>query len=74
MQQSSGMFDSLSIHIGIRHDIRIDIYQHHTKGNGNQQKRLKSFFNCQIQEHAGNQDHHIVSPFQVVEGCLLPQI
>ena len=74
MQQAAGMLDSLSVHIRLRHDVRININQKHTKGNRNQKQRLKSFFNCQIQEHAGNQNHHVVSPLQIVEGCLLPQI
>ena len=56
------------------HDIRINIYQKHTKCDGYQQKGLKALADCQIQENARNQYHQVVTPCQVKECRLMDQI
>ena len=68
------MGNTVGIHIGLSHNIRIDINQQHTECDGHQQQRLIIFFNCQIQEHTGNEDHYVVAPFQVQECGLVHQI
>ena len=74
MQKTAGMGNAVGIHIRLRHNIRIDIYQQHTKCNRHKQKGLVTFFNCQKQEYTGHDNHHVIAPFQIKECCLIYQI
>ena len=52
------------------HNIRIHIYQKHTKRDRNQQKRLISLFDCQIQEKQRHKNHQYIAPAEEgVEGA-----
>ena len=59
------MLDTVGIYVSFGHDIRIDIYQKHTKSDRYKKQRLKTFSDCQIQEDTGYKDHNVVSYTQI---------
>ena len=65
------MLDSGCIHIRLCHDIRIDIYEQHTECDRNKKQRLKTVFNCQIQEDTRYCDHDVVAYRQIHERRLI---
>lgn len=58
----------------MKHDIRVNIYQEHTKCNRYKQKRFKPMLDCKIKEKTCNCDHNVVTPSQVEERSLLHEV
>ena len=58
----------------MKHNIRIDIYKQHTKGNRNKKQWLKAMVDCQIEKHAGNSDHDQVTKSQIHERGLIYEV
>ena len=74
MEQTARMLHTQRIGIRFCDNVRIDIYQQHTEGNGNQKQWFKIVLNCQIQEDQRNQNHDVVSPCQIQECGLMQKI
>ena len=68
------MRNACGIHIGTCHNIRVDIYQDHTKGDRYKKKRFKIMSDRQVKKDASDGNHQHIAPGHAGKGCLMYQI